>query len=292
MSSQAWSWLNPRAMAPQADRLTETRGYRRQRPATKEERALDLFMKGRTAALRSSGEGGGALLTADDVRHALGGLAPRPFRFGMAAFLGDGQSLRIVEGFLVQELRWSADAGGWIETEADAHRVERLASLMLFEVISARSRHETWAHEERLPEGSAAVKCPQCNGLGHYRDAWDVAKWSRYQRWVRRARLRNPHERPDKQDPKSEWAKRRALHDALIAEAQLEEADAAARPCELCGGTGRYLFTVTERARAIGVSRRTWYRHWDDRYAEAIEIPRRWEASAVSHVRRRLSRGP
>ncbi|HRC61689.1 MAG TPA: hypothetical protein PLX85_00520 [Dehalococcoidia bacterium] len=290
MSGQAWTYLNPRSLAPQPERLTEVRRTsRREKPKTRDERALDLFFKGKTATGRSSGEGGGGSLTAEDVRHALGGLAPKPFRFGMSAFLGDAQSLRLLEGFLIEELRWKAEAGEWLRKREDVERIERMASLMLFEVISARSRHDTFAHQERLPEGSAAVLCPKCNGRGAFGDSRAVEKWRRYRRMVRRARLRNPFPKPEDQDPRSAWTKRRTLHDALIAKSRVEEARAAAQLCEVCSGTGRFIFTETHRARAVAVSRRTWYRDWAGRYTELIEIPRRWEAIAVAHVRRKLA---
>lgn len=168
MSGQAWTWLTPRALMPQPERLSQPSRAHRAKPEAGNEKAVDLWHKGLTSYGKSTGEGGGSRLTSDDVRHALGGLPPKPFRFGMAAFLGDAQSLRMVETFLVTEIRWHADAGGWLENRSQAETIERLASLMIFEAISARSRHETYSHEDGLPEGSAAVRCPQCLGRGVY----------------------------------------------------------------------------------------------------------------------------
>lgn len=71
--------------------------------------------------------------------------------------------------------------------------------------------------------------------------------------------------------------------------ARLEEAKALARICDLCEGSGRLIFTHIQRARVLGVSRSYWYRHWEERYADALEEPLRWEEVAISHVRRRLS---
>lgn len=289
MSGQAWSYLSPRALMPQGDRLSNLTTAKRMKPAPHFERALDLYFKGRTATGRSSGEGGGAQITPEDVKHALGGLKERPYRFGMAAFLDDAQSLRLIEGYLVEELRWLADAGEWIQTRDDLQRLEAIAGLMLFEVMAARSRHETFAHEDRLPAGSATVRCPKCNGQGKYVDTRALKKWRRYRRIVLRARLEEPGvPDADGRPVKPSWH----VHEALLERARLAEAKAMAVDCDLCFKTGRYVFSESSRARAAGIPRRTWTRTWCDRYAEGLEIPRRWEAIAVGHVRRRLKLDP
>ena len=161
----------------------------------------------------------------------------------MAAFLGDAASFRRIETFLVTEIRWHAEAGGWLENRSQATTIERLASVMIFEVISARSRHETFSHQEGLPDGSAAVRCPQCLGKGVYIP-------------ISRVDGRNVYEH--------------------------------ALPCDLCRG-GVFVLDDQSRARLSGLSLKWWRSTWQARYAELIDIPRRWESTAVSHVRRRLS---
>lgn len=244
MSGGAWTMLSPRGLTPEGGRITETRRTaRRERPDSDDERGVDRFRKGWTATGRSSGEGGGAMLTPEDVKHALGGLREAPYRFGMAAFLGDAHSLRLTENHLVTEIRWHAEAGGWLTSRSQVETVERMASVMLFEVISAMSRHETFAHQKGLPEGSAAVRCPQCLGKTEY---------------------------------------------VPISEAASGRAYGRATPCDLCED-GVFVLDDPARARLCGLSLKWWRSIWSGRYAELIDIPRRWEAIAISHVRRRLA---
>lgn len=106
------------------------------------------------------------VLTQADVKVALGGLPDRPFHFGMAAFLGDTTSRRRVEAYLHADMLEHAEAGDWIRSERDSMTVSRLSDLMLFEVLAARSRNEDAAGQDKDPQGSARVRCPECNGRG------------------------------------------------------------------------------------------------------------------------------
>lgn len=285
MSSQAWTMLTPRGLTPEGDRLSKTTRVVRLKPPAQFERALDLYFKGRTATGRTSGEGGGARITPEDVKAALGGLADQPFQFGMAAFLDDARSKRLVEGYLVQELEWMAQAGGWLQSRQDFERLERVASLLVFEAISARSRHETYGDEEKLPEGSAAIRCPRCKGHGVYDDLRELKKWRRYSRIIMRARLAEERVRTAGGGlRKPSWH----LHEALLEKARLGTAAALSIECDWCENSGRLLITETLRAKRCGIPRPTWYRTWQARYAEAMAIPLRWENTAVHHVRRKL----
>jgi hypothetical protein len=198
MSGQAWTWLTPRSTS-------------------------DVGRVGIAAT--------GQHLTPEDIKHALGGLPVRPFRFGMAAFLGDRYSWTMLEGFVVELLRWQADAGGWITKRQHVEILNRMAQLMVWEAVSAQSRNETLPGEMPMPKGSAAILCPLCLGRG---------------------------------------------------------TDVHGRICSVCGGSRRFVLDDSKRADAIGMHRSNWSRTWRDRYAEAMEHPRRWEAQAISHVRRKL----
>ena len=137
--------------------------------------------------------------------------------------------------------------------------------------------------------GPTAKCCPKCNGQGKYVDTRALKKWRRYRRIVLRARLEEPGvPDADGRPVKPSWH----VHEALLERARLAEAKAMAVDCDLCFKTGRYVFSESSRARAAGIPRRTWTRTWCDRYAEGLEIPRRWEAIAVGHVRRRLKLDP
>lgn len=226
--------------------------------------------------------GGLPEITPEDVRLALGGLGQLPFLFGMAAFLGHRGSMEAVEVALEHALmdlagarRWGAgrDAKGRATgelTREDVHTLERMAHLMLFEVISARSRHDTYAHEQALPTGAAAVLCPACHGRG------DRARAATAQE------LGELHLVLEEAVRMSREGVRRALTAA--------RAWPITETCQLCHGRGRFLLTERRRALMVGVSRPTWYHRWQARYAEGLAIPQRWEAIAIGHVRRKLRR--
>ena len=202
MSAQAWPMLNPRSLSDFGNR---------------------------TAAAT------GPHLTPEDIKLALGGLAPAPYLFGMAAFLRDEQSRRRLEGHMLLELRWMADAGDWITKAVHVEILDRMAQLVVWESTVAQSRNETLPGELPLPQGSAAVLCPACNGRA--------------------------------------------------------ERGTGRFGCKVCDGSRRFILTDPRRAAAIGLHGSNWRRTWRERYAEAMEHPRRWEAVALAHVRRKISGG-
>lgn len=198
MSGQAWAWLTPRSVSDLGDRTSASTGPH---------------------------------LTQEDVKHALGGLSREPYRFGMAAFLGDHYSRNLLEGYALQVLRWQAEAGGWITKRQHLELLERMALLMVWESVEAQSRNDTLPGEAPMPKGSAAVLCPSCHGRG---------------------------------------------------------TDLRGKICRTCGGSRRFILDDARRAEAVGLHKSNWNRTWRERYAEALEHPRRWEAVAIAHVRRRL----
>lgn len=112
--------------------------------------------------------GGRPSITADDVRIALSGLRERPFLFGMAAFLGCQRSFRDLVRLFDDDLLQHAVAGEWINRAEDRAIVARLAEWILIECINSRSRHETYTPDERLPQGSVVMRCPQCHGKARH----------------------------------------------------------------------------------------------------------------------------
>jgi hypothetical protein len=245
-------------------------------------------------------KGGTPTLTPDDVRLALGGLSEKPFLFGMAAFLGHRGSMDRVEELLGYEVVALAEQEGWGRgrdrngrrtgelTGEDIHLLQRMTSLLLFEIISARSRHDTYAHEAALPSGSATVLCPSCKGRGDISIATPASDVRDLIALVGEAveHFRNAVRRGLVSDQLEvlrdrRRAAQRSLSAALMWPAQID--------CRLCGGRGRFLLTASRRAQMLGVARRTWYLRWEERYALALVIPQRWEAIAVGHVRRKLS---
>lgn len=239
--------------------------------------------------------GGAPTITPDDVRLALGGLSERPLLFGMAAFLGHRGSMDRIEQLLTWDALRHAQEHGWGSgkdrdgkltgemTAEDIRRFEILASLLLFEVISARSRHETYAHEEQLPAGSAAVQCPACRGRGF------VSRMATDQELndAERAQAEAYIEFQNQTIARWRCAAAAQWHAAtrlryLLATHSIDE------QCGLCRGRGRFLLANPKRAMMLGVSLRTWERRWNGRYAELMEIPRQWEAIAIGHVRKRL----
>lgn len=242
--------------------------------------------------------GGMPALTADDVRLALAGLGERPFLFGMAAFLGHRGSMDRIEQMLIWDISDLACANHWGTgkgrdgkpngelTSTDLARLQTLANLILFEVISARSRHETYAHEQELPSGSAAVLCPACCGRGMVsriptdadRDAEELAAGEALANLRAAAQL--GEDVKVRNALSAEWHAARRLRYSMTRAVDDE--------CSLCRGRGRFLLTNEKRASMLGVSLRTWERHWIGRYSEALLIPQRWEAIAIGHVRKRL----
>jgi hypothetical protein len=55
--------------------------------------------------------------------------------------------------------------------------------------------------------------------------------------------------------------------------------------CRLCRSRGRYLLTDKSRAQALEMSGATWRRRWRDRHELAMDLPRKWERRAISHVK-------
>jgi len=64
--------------------------------------------------------------------------------------------------------------------------------------------------------------------------------------------------------------------------------DLKGKICGTCGGSRRFVLDDARRAEAVGIHKSNWNRTWRERYAEAMQHPRRWEAIAISHVRRKL----
>jgi len=105
-------------------------------------------------------------LTQADIMAALGGLPAEPFAFGMAAFLGDMRSLRFLERRLQATIAYTAEAEGWVTRRAHRVVIAQMSELLLFEVITARSRNETYPGEKAPQANSARIRCPQCLGKG------------------------------------------------------------------------------------------------------------------------------
>jgi hypothetical protein len=243
--------------------------------------------------------GGRPIITADDVRLALGGLSERPFLFGMAAFLGHRGSLDRIEQLLVWDVIDRACDEHWGSgkdregkstgemTSEDIRHFHTLCSLMLFEVISARSRHDTYAHEEALPAGSASVLCPECRGRGFVsRMATLEEKWASENAAVDvHALYHDAVKTGATQSVRNALAAQRNAAERLHYQLVSRSIDSQ---CELCSGRGRFLLANPKRAMMLGVSLRTWERRWNGRYAELMEIPREWEAIAIGHVRKKL----
>ncbi len=250
--------------------------------------------------------GGIPSITPNDVRAALGGLGERPFLFGMAAFLGHTASMVRLEQLMELDILDMAEAGAWGTTRAgggdnsvtgeltrkERDIVQRLGAMALYEAVYARSRHDTYAHEAELPARSVATLCPECNGRG---DTPGSITRAGYKVSTLQRHIDQTHELLWSQTggPAVERDLRTAK--ALLAEAAANLMDLSAlhpgAACGLCEGTGRFVLTDEFRAEAIGISRRGWFRKWDERYAEVMLIPQDWEAIAVGHVRKKLSRG-
>lgn len=111
-------------------------------------------------------KGGIPAITPEMVKAALQGLARRPFLFGMAAILGCQRSLLELERVFEADILDVAEHEDWLHRPSDKATVQRLAELIIFEASKARSRHETYAHEGKLPQGSATILCPPCRGKG------------------------------------------------------------------------------------------------------------------------------
>lgn len=238
------------------------------------------------------------VVTQADVKAALGGLKDRPFLFGMAAFLGDIAALVRLESLLHSDILNHASAGEWIEDDRDTVEISRISELMLFEVISARSRNDQLPGDDVAQRGSVRVMCPQCRGKGFVTPARDETLrehveaerddaaeeyWNAYYE----ARPYREGEEQVKGFRKARGARYRRAMKALAALPAVWRT--RIRCCDLCRGVGTFLLTEVYRAQAIGVNERAWYRKWKGRYAELIEIPMGWEHRALSHVRWRLA---
>lgn len=226
-------------------------------------------------------------VTQADVKAALGGLKSEPFWFGMAAFLGDAKSLTRIENALHQSLCLHADAGGWITKREHHVTLSRMSELMLFEVISARSRNDTYPGEKPPPPGSARVLCPECRGKG------GVSSGAIHGRLTKRDRVRKIRVAYAKRFPSTVLTDKRKKR----ASQMLSELNAAISadishpltPCLLCGGAGTFLLTDLRRAQALGVNPTSWHRTWSSRYAQMIVTPQEWEERAIRHVRWKLT---
>lgn len=119
--------------------------------------------------------GGKPNVTAEDVRLAVSSLKGVPFLFGMAAFLDCHRSRLKLTRFFEEMLLDYGLHNGWIRQRVDTgrrdvHSVRALAELVIFEATKVKGRHETFAHQERLPEGSLVTRCPVCHGKGKVAD--------------------------------------------------------------------------------------------------------------------------
>lgn len=229
-------------------------------------------------------------LTPDDVKWALGGLRAEPFHFGMAAFLGDMRALGRVELALHRELELQAEANEWVTRREHRLVLSRMAELMLYEVISARSKNDVYPGETPAPPGSVRVLCPKCLGKGGAGPAAYFGRLSRRDR-LRRVREAYRQEFPE-QTTRQERRQRmdRMLRELNAAIARDDEsALEPGEPCDLCEASGTFLMTDVRRAQALGVHASNWHRTWSARYAENLLIPQEWEDRAIRHVRRRLA---
>lgn len=231
--SDLWSWLNPRSTVAMG---------------------RDWIRSSKPA------------LTAEDVKHALGGLRDAPFLFGMAAFLGDPRSTHRLEAILVDHLVLVSDAEGWCTKRQHFEVVQRMGALMLFEVLAARSRAEALPGDADARQRNVAhVRCPACIGKGTAQPCTSCAGAGRVVDDERRGNAVR-----------------------FMACDHCRGTGLATARCSLCGGAGRFTINDARRAQAVQVHKANWMRTWAGRYAEHIELPRRWEHAAVSHVRRRL----
>lgn len=230
---------------------------------------------------------GHPVLTQEDVKVALGGLADAPFRFGMAAFLGDMSSLEWLEHELQWRLMAEAEAGGWITRREHRVTLARMSELLLFEVIVARSRNDAYPGKKPDPAGSARVLCPKCLGKGRMSHGKGYLKLRQLRRLrrIQKARRTDSHTRtyPEGHGKRLD----RMTGEVTIALTRADRTPLEA--CDICEGDGTFLLTDVRRARALDVHPSTWHRIWGPRYAESILIPQRWEEEAVRHVRRRLA---
>lgn len=232
--------------------------------------------------------GGLPVVTEDMVKAAMFGLDDPAFFMGMVVFLDHRESLPLVEGFLRDYALAFARRNAWAGRDEDGsalplppetlQRLDAAVSLGLYEAVSARSQHETYAHETKIEPHVRTVRCPECKGRGLVAgpSTCDELK----------AELRR-----EAQDLLS--SRHRGRRAALAS--VREDLRQAHRPsevgCPTCKSRGRYLLTDRARAVKLHVSDRTWRRTWRDRYQTIVAEAQRWERRAVSHVRRRLGLG-
>lgn len=234
--------------------------------------------------------GGKPEITSGEVLASMFGMLEEHFRFGMVAFLDHRASLGVLEDHLYCEASEMAWRFAWAGARPDgspkplpgeeADKLRGLVRLALFEAVSARGQHETYAHETRLSPHVRTVRCPQCRGRGL------VA--GRACESLRDQLRQEAHELMLKRAPDEDSRRRKAVALAAIRSEIQEAHRPAEEDCSLCRGRGRYLLTDQARAESIGVSDRTWRRVWRDRYALVLSEAQRWERLAMAHVRRRL----
>jgi hypothetical protein len=251
---------------------------------------LPTYDNARVPGLKSFGA-----MSAEDVKHALGGLPSAPFRFGMVAFLGDLQSLSPLERHVEDEVDRMAERGRWRIDKNHSAVVLLMARLMLWEIISAQSAREVYAHDEhRQTRGEPPVLCPVCLGKGRVwgttaaaerlqelRDRLEQLRLDRERAWCEKTLEGSTARKiPDR----SEF---RELGLAIqVTEGQV----ARGARCDTCEGTGSFVLTEAKRAAACGVSERQWREHWSERYSGGVWYVRRLEHWAVGHVAARLRR--
>jgi hypothetical protein len=225
----------------------------------------------------------------EDVKFALGGLPDAPYRFGLAAFLGDHTQLTFLEEWTHAELLRIARDGRWRIPKTHRRVLEAMAALMLWETIAAKATRDVYAHEEvHASRGEACVMCPDCLGKGRTWNGHRLAVWARYRR-----RLNSRYQWWASQP--SSHARRRAL--TYIRERRYEVRDEInwwsdltrdGRECKRCNGTGVFTLTELARAKLCGVSKSKWHGVWKARYADGIARVERLEHWAIGHVAKRL----